>query len=64
MFVRAEGTPRLAASLSITYKGAIPLPPRPRDGRMLAANASLFTVLVTDTPVERLKLRQVSFFFP
>lgn len=63
---------RLAASVSITYKGAVPLESgaslglangsgSPGGGaaarRALAANASLYTVLVQDMPTEQLKLR-------
>ena len=50
---------RLAASQSITYKGAVPLVHQPGRGVRAAANASLFTVLVLDMPVERLTLRRL-----
>ena len=42
---------------SITYKGAVASVQLP-DGAFVAANASLYTVLVTDQPVERLRLKR------
>ncbi len=44
---------------SITFKGAVRLARRPGAGLHLHANASLFTCLVMDMPLERLKLRWV-----
>lgn len=46
-----------AHSLSITARGAIPFM-HLDSNRYLAANASLYTVLVTDQPIERLRLKK------
>ena len=47
---------------SITYKGAVALAHQPHQmtgsGDVMAANASLYTVLVTDQPIERLRLKR------
>lgn len=42
---------------SITFKGAVRLARRRGAGSHLHANASLFTCLVMDMPLEKLKLR-------
>jgi len=49
----------IASSHSITYKGAIPMANQlTNGGAVLAANASLYTVLVTDQPIEKLRLKR------
>jgi hypothetical protein len=54
----AGGTSSRAGPLtSITVKSAVTSGRRAPNGALLAASASLFTVLVTDAPVEKLKLR-------
>ena len=47
----------MASAQSITYKGAVPMAQLP-GGEVMAANASLYTVLVTDQPIERLRLKR------
>lgn len=49
----------LHTNQSITMKGAVRLAggARPGGGSSLAANASLYTCLVMDMPLEKLKLR-------
>lgn len=47
----------MLSTMSITAKGAVPMTQLPGGG-VLAANASLYTVLVTDQPIERLRLKK------
>lgn len=59
----AGGTSSRAAPLaSITAKSAVMSGRRAPNGALLAASASLFAVLVTDAPVEKLKLRRLGVF--
>ena len=47
----------MSSAQSITVKGAVALEQLP-GGTSIGANASLYTVLVTDQPIERLRLKK------
>ncbi|PSC69350.1 ERD4-related membrane [Micractinium conductrix] len=61
---QSQGVPRmLHLNQSITFKGAVRLAQRPGgSARALHASASLFTCLVMDMPLEKLKLRRIGVF--
>lgn len=54
---RHLNTSVMASAQSITYKGAVAMT-QLSGGGVMAANASLYTVLVTDQPIERLRLKR------
>lgn len=53
----SASTSMAARHHSITLKGSVPM--SRSDGSTVAANAALYTVLVVDVPVDRLKLRRL-----